>query len=95
MKEEDSSFVVCLTLILSVLLEFEFHLDLQEDSSNNVCSKWRMMIQTEKNKPRKKRMSIAQEFIVSFTIIKSGVTIVYIGKEFECIREQFESIHWI
>ena len=31
-------------------------------------------------------MSIAEEFTVSFTIIKSGVIIVYIGKEFECIR---------
>ena len=45
-----------------------------------------MMIQTEQNKPHRKQTSIAQEFIVSFTIIKSGVTIVYIGKEFECIR---------
>ena len=45
-----------------------------------------MKIQTEQNKPHKKHMSIAQEFKVSFTIIKSGVTIVYIGKKFECIR---------
>ena len=45
-----------------------------------------MKIQTEQNKPHKKRMSIAQEFTISFTIIKSGVTIAYIGKEFECIR---------
>ena len=67
------------------LLEFECHLDLQADSSNHVCGKWRMKIQTEKNKPHKKRTSIAQEFIVSFTIIKFGVTIVYIGKEFECM----------
>ena len=36
--------------------------------------------------PHSKHMSIAQEFTVSFTIIKSSVTIVYIGKEFECIR---------
>ena len=46
---------------------------------------WRMKIQTEQNKPHMKQTSIAQEFIVSFTIIKSGVTIVYIGKEFECM----------
>ena len=54
-----------------------------------------MKIQTEQNKPHRKHMSIAQEFIVSFTVIKSGVTIVYKGKEFKCIRYQFESIHWI
>ena len=41
------------------LLEFEFHLDLQADSSNNVCSKWRIKTQTEKNKPHKKHTSIA------------------------------------
>ena len=52
-----------------------------------------MKIQNEQNKPHKKLTSIAQEFTVSFTIIKSGVTIVYIGKEFKCIREKFESIH--
>ena len=45
------------------VLEFECHLDLQADSSNNVCSK-----------------RMAQEFTLSFTIIISGVTIVYIGK---------------
>ena len=45
-----------------------------------------MKIQTEQNKPHRKQMSIAQEFIVSFTIIKYGVTIVYIGNEFKCIR---------
>ena len=67
-------------------LEFEFHLDLQEGSFNNVCSKWRMKIQTEQNKTHRKWMSIAQEFIVSFTIIKFGVTIVYIRKEIKCIR---------
>ena len=44
-----------------------------------------MKIQTEQYKPHRKRTSIAQEFIVSFTIIKSGVTIVYIGKEFKCM----------
>ena len=39
-----------------------------------------MKIQTEQNKPHRKHTSIAQEFTVSFTIIISGVTIVYIGK---------------
>ena len=39
-----------------------------------------MKIQTKQNKPHRKQTSIAQEFIVSFTIIISGVTIVYIGK---------------
>ena len=41
---------------------------------------WRMKTQTERNKPHMNQTSIAQEFIVSFTIIKSSVTIVYIGK---------------
>ena len=68
------------------ILEFEFHLDIQEYSSNNVCNKWRMKIQTEQNKLHRKQTSIAQEFTVSFTTIKSGVTIAYIRKEFECIR---------
>ena len=39
-----------------------------------------MKTQTEQNKPHRKQTSIAQEFTVSFTIIISGVTIVYIGK---------------
>ena len=50
------------------------------------AKEWRMKIHTEQNKPHRKHTSIAQEFAVSFTIIKSGVTIVYIGREFECIR---------
>ena len=41
---------------------------------------WRIKIQTEQNKPHRKQTSIAQEFTVSFTIIISGVTIVYIGR---------------
>ena len=40
-------------------------------------------------------MSIAHEFIVSFRIIISGVTIAYIGKEFRSIRDGFEYIHWM
>ena len=54
-----------------------------------------MKIQTEQNKPHRKQTSIAHEFTISFTIIISGVTIVYIGKEFESIRDVFESIHWM
>ena len=46
-----------------------------------------MKIQTDQKKPHRNWTSIAQEFTVSFTIIKSGITIVYIGKEFECVRE--------
>ena len=38
-------------------------------------------------------MSVAQIIIVSLSLIKSGVTIVYIGKEFESIRDEFESPH--
>ena len=49
----------------------------------------------KKNKPHRKWTSIAQEFTVSFTIIISSVTIVYIGKEFECMGQQFESPKWI
>ena len=39
-----------------------------------------MKIQTEQKKPHRNQTSIAQEFIVSFTIIIYGVTIVYIGR---------------
>ena len=56
---------------------------------------WRIKTQTKQNKPHGKWTSIAQEFTISFTIIISGVTIVYIGKEFESIRDGFESIHWM
>ena len=52
-----------------------------------------MKIHTKKIKPHRKHMSIAKEFTVSFTIIKFGVTIVYIGKEFESIRDGFKSLH--
>ena len=44
------------------------------------AKEWRMKIQTEQNRLHRKLTSIAQEFIVSFTIIISGVTIVYIGR---------------
>ena len=43
-------------------------------------NRWIMKIQTEQNKPHRNWTSIAQEFIVSFTIIISSVTIVYMGK---------------
>ena len=42
------------------------------------ANRWRMKIQTKQNKPHRNRTSIAHEFTVSFTIIISGVTIVYI-----------------
>ena len=54
-----------------------------------------MKIHTEQNKPHRKQMTVAQEFTISFSLIKYGVTIVYIMEEFECIREQFESTKWI
>ena len=54
-----------------------------------------MKIQTEQNKLHRKLMSVAQEFTVSLSLIKYGVTIVYIKEEFECIREQFDSTNWI
>ena len=54
-----------------------------------------MKIQTEQNRPHRKQMSIAKEFTVSLSLIKSGVTIVYIKEEFECIREKLESTNWI
>ena len=44
------------------------------------AKEWRMKIQTEQNKPHRKQTSVAQEFTVSFTIIISGVTIVYKGR---------------
>ena len=50
-----------------------------------------MKIHIEQNKPHMKHMSIAHIIIVSLSLIKSGVTIVYIKEEFECIREKFES----
>ena len=40
-------------------------------------------------------MSIAHIIKVSFSLIKSGVTIVYIGKEFESIRDEFKPPHWM
>ena len=50
-----------------------------------------MKIHTKQNKPHRKHMSIAQIITVSLSLIKSGVTIVYMKEEFECIREQFKS----
>ena len=52
-----------------------------------------MKIHTEKIKPRRKSMSIAQIIIVSLPLIKSGVTIVYIRKRIRIIRDEFKSPH--
>ena len=54
-----------------------------------------MKIHTEQIKPHRKHMSIAQVITISLSLIKSGVTIVHIMEEFECIREKFESTNWI
>ena len=54
-----------------------------------------MEIHIEQKKPHMKQMSIVQVITVSLSLIKSGVTIVYIKEEFECIREKFESTNWI
>ena len=42
------------------------------------ANRWRMKTQTEQKKPHRNRTSIAQEITISFTIIISGVKIVYI-----------------
>ena len=54
-----------------------------------------MKIHTKQRKPHRKQMSIDQVIAVSLSLIKSGVTIVYVGKEFESIRDEFESPHWM
>ena len=54
-----------------------------------------MKIQTKQNKPHRKQMSVAQVIAVSLSLIKFGVTIVYIMEEFECIRDQFKYTNWI
>ena len=47
------------------MLEFECHLDLQEETfDNGVAIEWRMKIQIQQDKPQKKWTSISQEFIV-------------------------------
>ena len=47
------------------MLEFECHLDLQEESSDNFAAiELRMKIQIQQDKPHRKWTSIAQEFIV-------------------------------
>ena len=47
------------------MLEFECHLDIQEEIFDYVATiEWRMNIQTKQNKPHKKHTSIAQEFTV-------------------------------
>ena len=49
-----------------------------------------MKIQTKQNKPHRQQMTVAHEFAVSYTLIESGVTIVYIKEEFKSIREEFK-----
>ena len=47
------------------MLEFEFHLDIQEESSDYIAAiEWKMIIQIQQDKPHKKWTSIAKEFIV-------------------------------
>ena len=47
------------------MLEFEFHLDLQVESSDNVVAiEWRIKIQIKQDKPHRKWTSIAKEFTV-------------------------------
>ena len=43
-------------------------------------NRWRMNIQTKQNKPHINQTSNTHEFTLSFTIIISSVTIVYIGR---------------
>ena len=46
-----------------MLLEFEYHLDLQEGSSGYVVAiEWRIKIQIQQDKPHRKWTSIAQKF---------------------------------
>ena len=48
-----------------MLLEFEYHLDLQEESYGYVPAiEWRIKIQIRQDKPHRKWTSIAQEFTV-------------------------------
>ena len=44
-----------------------------------------MEIHIEKIKTNRKQMSIAHIITISLSLIKSSVTIVYIGKEFESL----------
>ena len=48
------------------------------ESKNYYYSKMRMNIHTKQIKPHKKQMSVAQVIIVSLTLIKFSVTILYI-----------------
>ena len=77
------------------MLKLLFHLDLQQLVQNYYCSKRRMKIHTEQNKPHRKWMSIAHIIIVSLTLIKSGVTIVYIRKIIQIIRDDLKYPHWM
>ena len=52
-----------------------------------------MKIHTEQIKPHRKHMSIDQIIIVSLTLIKFGVTIVYIRKIIQIIRDDLKYPH--
>ena len=54
-----------------------------------------MKIHTEQNNLHRKRMSVAKVMTVPLSLIKSGVTIVYIMEESKSIREKFKSTNWI
>ena len=45
-----------------------------------VAIEWRMKIQSKQNKPHRKKTRIAQEFIVSFTIINPMYNRLQIGR---------------
>ena len=50
---------------MTLVLEFEFHLDLQAESSDYFAAiEWRMEIQIQQYKTHRKWTSIAQEFTV-------------------------------
>ena len=60
------------------ILEFEFHLDLQTDSSNNVCNK--RMENEDTNQTKQTTQETYKYCTGIYSIIhnnKSGVTIVY------------------
>ena len=63
------------------MLEFEFHLDIQAESSDYVVAiEWRMNIQTKQNKPHRNTNKYCSRIYSILIIIISGVTIVYIGR---------------
>ena len=72
-------FVLLSHLPVHLLLEFECHLDLQIESSDNVAAiEWRMNIQTKQTKQETYKYCLGIYSI--FIIIIPGFTIVYIGR---------------